>query len=144
MGNVAGAGAVGGVEGSLEGFLSGGALTGNWVGAIAGAIAGGIIGTTTSALSAYIAQQNKATLRTSSDTIQTNSVRILPVPVLFGRNRIGGNYLGVGTFWGKDSYRPHKRGDPCRIANGLLGLCEGEITQIGNFRCDGRLLKALR
>jgi len=105
-------------------FSIGGALVGAAIGAAVGAI--GLLG-----------QKKPNTGRKTQDTISTTSIRTLPVPVVFGRGRLGGNYIALGNFL---SYATGKDDGRARLVllHAIIGLSEGPIQTIGNYRFDTR------
>lgn len=75
----------------------------------------------------------------ADDLIVTTSTRNTPVPIVFGRARIGGNYLLLGNFF---RIADNLNNTPSRriyVEHAVIGLAEGPMRAMGNFRQDGKI-----
>jgi hypothetical protein len=127
--------AIGVIGGAVQGGGAAAAAAGGLTG-MQGAILGGALGAAVGALG-LITQHKPHTARPVDDQISTTSIRNLVVPVVFGRGRIGGNYLALGNFY---RYKTDvaDNGGQVYLMNAIIGLCEGPIQFAGNRLIEGR------
>lgn len=84
----------------------------------------------------------KRAAQKEGDINVTTSIRNLPVPVAFGRCRVAGNFLRLGTFFRVKTKR-NDNGGRVYLIHAIIGLCEGPIKYWGNVRQDGKTLQEL-
>jgi hypothetical protein len=144
MANIAISGGFGAAGGALSGGLSGAASGGGVFsipGAIIGAIVGAVIGAGSAAAQMALAANQNTSPRKVNDAITTQSIRNIPVAVVYGRGRVGGNWIECGEFEQVKDFEPNvPPGTVQYLQNAILGLCEGPVATMGNIRQDGQLL----
>lgn len=93
------------------------------------------------ALSYAFAPAKPKSAKDVQDQISTTSQRNIPVAVVLGRGRVGGNMIafpggsGAVHYWGTDAA---DNGGRIFLIHSILGLCEGVIQAAGNIRIDGK------
>ncbi|MGE5609169.1 MAG: phage tail protein, partial [Bacillota bacterium] len=77
----------------------------------------------------------------TTQRLATTNSRNIPVPVLYGKAKMSGNWLALGNFF---VYKDAKDGTPgvrLREIHAFLGLCEGPVQKIENFKIDDKTIK---
>lgn len=98
------------------------------------------IGAGVGALS-LVGQKRPGTPRSSGGEInQTTSIRNLPVPIVFGKGRLGGNYIKLGRFFQIKDDHDGTPGRRLQIIHAVIGICEGNVRKMFNVYLDGKTL----
>jgi hypothetical protein len=98
------------------------------------------VGAAIGAMGLLLSNKKPGSRRTNSDLDITTSIRNVPVPVLYGRARLSGNYIAMGGFGGVKDRIQNTEGRRLRIAHAVLSACEGPIQAAGNYHLDGKSL----
>jgi hypothetical protein len=77
----------------------------------------------------------------SKGPLTTSSIRNIPVPIVFGTAKVGGNYIALGEFWTHKDGHDGTPGVRNREMHAYIGLCEGPVQAITDFRIDGKTIK---
>lgn len=136
--------AIAGGSGALSGGVSGAGL-GFEAGGPAGAVIGGVVGALVfggmSAGMAALSEETPKPENPHGDLVTTRQIRNMPVPIVCGRARLGGQWVAIGYFDQVKDFAPNvPKGTVDYVVNCIVGLCEGPIQSIGNFRLDGQVL----
>lgn len=124
------------------GALSGGvgaAVAGTSV--LTGVLVGGGLGAAMGGLGLLLQPDAPKGPSNSQGPLTTHSVRNIPVPVIFGTAKVGGNYIALGDFWTHKDGHDGTPGVRNREMHAYIGLCEGPVQTITDFRIDGKTIK---
>ncbi|MGE5609981.1 MAG: hypothetical protein ACM359_12055, partial [Bacillota bacterium] len=124
--------------GSLSGGI-GAAVAGTSV--LTGVLVGGGLGAAMGGIGLLLQPHAADGPSNSKGPLTTNSVRNIPVPVIFGTAKVGGNYIALGEFWTHKDGHDGTPGVRNREMHAYIGLCEGPVQSITDFRIDGKTIK---
>lgn len=130
--------AIGAVSGGASAFAAGAAAGAFWSAVGVNAVLGAAVG----ALGLLVQPGKPKSNRETAAVLSTTNQHNVPVPVVFGRARVAGNYLAVGNFhyWGT---HVSDNGGQVYLMHAAIAFCEGPIRSIGNFRIDNKSRKDL-
>jgi hypothetical protein len=128
------------------GILSGGvgALLTPGAHVLVGMAVGGTVGGIVGGVGVLLTPHASGSGNSGSKYLYSTSLRNAPVPVVFGKAKLAGNYIAMGNFF---HYKDEKDGTPGRRLHELhayLGLCEGPVQAVEDFLLDGQTITEAR